>query len=53
MLRTFNMGIGMMLIVAERKLNCVTALLTQAREKFWIIGEIQRGKPSVKYIGDI
>jgi phosphoribosylformylglycinamidine cyclo-ligase len=53
MLRTFNMGIGMMLIVAKRKLNRVAAMLTLAHEKFWIIGEIQRGKPSVKYIGDL
>jgi phosphoribosylformylglycinamidine cyclo-ligase len=53
MLRTFNMGIGMMMIVAKRKLNRVAALLTLAHEKFWIIGEIQRGKPSVKYIGDL
>jgi phosphoribosylaminoimidazole (AIR) synthetase len=50
MLRTFNMGIGMMLIVAKRKLTRITTLLAQAREKFWIIGEIQRGKPSVKYV---
>ena len=53
MLRTFNMGVGMMLVVARRKLARVTSLLTKAREKFWIIGEIQRGKPSVKYIGDL
>jgi phosphoribosylformylglycinamidine cyclo-ligase len=50
MLRTFNMGIGMMLIVAKRKLTRVTTLLAQAREKSWIIGEIQGGKPSVKYV---
>ena len=49
MLRTFNMGIGMMLIVSKRKLARVTTLLARAREKHWIIGEIQRGKPSVKY----
>jgi phosphoribosylformylglycinamidine cyclo-ligase len=53
MLRTFNMGIGMMIIVAKRKLARVTTLLTRAREKFWIIGEIQPGKPSVRYIGDL
>jgi phosphoribosylformylglycinamidine cyclo-ligase len=53
MLRTFNMGIGMMLIVAKRKLARVTTLLAQQREKSWIIGEIQRGKPSVQYIGDL
>ena len=53
MLRTFNMGIGMLLIVARRKLARVTTLLSKAREKFWIIGDIQHGKPSVKYIGDL
>jgi phosphoribosylformylglycinamidine cyclo-ligase len=53
MLRTFNMGIGMILIVAKRKLNRVTSLLARAREKFWIIGEIQSGKPGVQYIGHL
>jgi phosphoribosylformylglycinamidine cyclo-ligase len=53
MLRTFNMGIGMMLIVAKQKLARVTALLARAREKSWVIGEIQRGNPGVKYIGDL
>jgi len=53
MLRTFNLGIGMLLIVARRKLARVTALLSKAREKFWIIGDIQRGKSSVKYIGNL
>jgi phosphoribosylformylglycinamidine cyclo-ligase len=53
MLRTFNMGIGMLLIVARRKLARVTALLSKAREKFWIIGDIQHGKPSVKYLGNL
>ena len=33
MLRTFNMGIGMMLIVAKRKLARVTTLLAQAARK--------------------
>ncbi len=53
MLRTFNMGMGMLLIVARRKLARVTTLLSKAREKFWIIGDIQHGKPGVEYIGDL
>jgi len=53
MLRTFNMGIGMMLIVSKRKLARVTTLLARAREKHWIIGEIERGKRGVQYIGDL
>jgi len=50
MLRTFNMGIGMMLIVAKRKLARVMTLLARQREKFWIMGEIQRGNHGVKYV---
>ena len=50
MLRTFNMGIGLALIVAERDLARVTAALKNKSEKFWNIGRIIRGRPSVKYI---
>lgn len=50
MLRTFNMGIGLALVVAERDLPRVTQALRKKREKFWIIGRIVRGRPSVKYI---
>jgi phosphoribosylformylglycinamidine cyclo-ligase len=50
MLRTFNMGIGLALIVAERDVPRVTAALEKRREKFWMIGRIVRGRPSVKYV---
>ena len=50
MLRTFNMGVGMALVVAERDLARVTAALKKKREKFWMIGRIVRGRPSVKYV---
>ena len=50
MLRTFNMGIGMALVVAERDLKRVTAALKKKREEFWIIGRIVRGRPSVQYV---
>ncbi len=50
MLRTFNMGIGLALVVAERDLPRVTQALEKKREKFWIIGRIVRGRPSVKYV---
>ena len=50
MLRTFNMGIGLALIVAERNLTRVTAALKKMREEFWIIGRIIRGRPSVQYL---
>ena len=50
MLRTFNMGIGLALIVAERTLERVTAVLEKNREVFWNIGRIVRGRASVKYV---
>jgi len=50
MLRTFNMGIGMLLIVSPRHLAKVTAQLAKRREEFWNIGRIVPGRPSVKYI---
>ena len=50
MLRTFNMGLGMLLIVAPRHLERVTAALKARHEKFWVVGRIVRGRPSVKYV---
>ena len=50
MLRTFNMGIGLALIVAERDLKRVTAALKKMGEESWIIGRIVRGRPSVQYL---
>ena len=50
MLRSFNMGIGMMLVVRERHLDAVTRVLRRKRELFWQIGRIVRGRPSVKYV---
>jgi len=50
MLRTFNMGVGLVLVVTPRHLAAVAATLKQKREKFWIIGRIVRGRPGVKYM---
>jgi phosphoribosylformylglycinamidine cyclo-ligase len=50
MLRTFNMGIGMVLVVGARELRRVAAALKRQRERFWIIGRIVRGRPGVKYL---
>ena len=49
MMRTFNMGLGMLLIVSAGNLAKVTASLKKRREKFWNIGRIIHGKPGVKY----
>jgi len=50
MRRTFNMGLGLLLIVAERDLAKVSAALKKRREKFWAVGRIVRGRPSVRYV---
>ena len=50
MLRTFNMGIGLCLIVSPRDLGRVSGILKKKREKSWTIGCIIPGKPGVKYV---
>jgi phosphoribosylformylglycinamidine cyclo-ligase len=49
MLRTFNMGIGMVLVVPAHREAEVTAHLDQRREKHWRIGEIVPGPRRVIY----
>ena len=50
LLRTFNMGVGLMLVVAERDIGRVTAVLRKKREKFWTIGRIVHGRPGVTFV---
>ena len=50
MLRTFNMGLGLLLIVSPRNLAKVASVLKKRREKFWTVGHIVRGRPSVRYV---
>ena len=52
MLRTFNMGLGLLLVVAPRDLGRVIRALERRREKFWVVGRIIRGRPVVKYVDD-
>jgi len=42
MLRTFNMGIGMALVVSPRDLDKAEAILKSLRERFYLIGRIVR-----------
>lgn len=51
MLRTFNMGIGMVLMVRARRVQAVERLLTRRRAAFFRIGEIVRGRRTVRYRG--
>jgi phosphoribosylformylglycinamidine cyclo-ligase len=54
MLRTFNLGVGMILIVPAKNVRKVEAELKRRREEFYVIGRIESappGKPRVVYAG--
>ncbi|MGH9433939.1 MAG: phosphoribosylformylglycinamidine cyclo-ligase, partial [Terriglobia bacterium] len=49
MLRTFNMGLGMLLVAAERDADRVARSLRKRREEFFEVGRVTRGRGSVGY----
>jgi phosphoribosylformylglycinamidine cyclo-ligase len=49
MLRTFNMGIGMLLVVPAKKFKKAETLLDRAGEKFYSVGRIVKGDRKVMY----
>ena len=49
MLRTFNMGIGMLLVVNPKKFKKAQTLLERAGEKYHAIGRIVKGERKVTY----
>jgi phosphoribosylformylglycinamidine cyclo-ligase len=56
LLRTFNLGAGMILVVPAKHVARVEAELKRQREKFFLIGRIERaarGKPRVVYTGKL
>jgi phosphoribosylformylglycinamidine cyclo-ligase len=49
MLRTFNMGIGMVLVVPAKKFKKVQVILERCSEKGYTIGRIVKGEKRVTY----
>ena len=49
MLRTFNMGIGMVLVVPAKKYKRVESLMEKCGEKSYLIGRVVRGDRKVTY----
>jgi len=49
MLRTFNMGIGMLMVVPAKKFKKAQTLLERAGEKFYSVGRIVKGDRKVMY----
>lgn len=51
MLRTFNVGIGMVLVVPRRYLIRVERYLRRHRARYYLLGEVGRGRRQVLYRG--
>lgn len=49
MMRTFNMGIGMVLVVPAKKFKRVQTIVEKAGEKAYLIGRIAKGERRVQY----
>ena len=49
MLRTFNMGVGMVLVVPAKKFKKAMTILDKAGEKGYTIGRIVKGERKVSY----
>ncbi|HVV44046.1 MAG TPA: AIR synthase-related protein, partial [Bryobacteraceae bacterium] len=50
--RTFNLGVGMIVVAPRKKVDAAMRLLRRAGEKPWVIGEVipqGRGKARVQY----
>src|SRR5580704_16864123 len=56
LLQTFNLGIGMILVIPAKHISRVETELRRRREKFYLIGRIERAnrsKPKVTYTGTL
>jgi phosphoribosylformylglycinamidine cyclo-ligase len=49
MLRTFNMGIGLIVVIPAEKVKKAKAILNRANERYSIIGRVVRGERKVSY----
>jgi phosphoribosylformylglycinamidine cyclo-ligase len=48
--RTFNNGLGLILVVDKQHVDGVTSLLKKMRERHFIIGEIKKGRREVTFV---
>jgi phosphoribosylformylglycinamidine cyclo-ligase len=49
MMRTFNMGIGMLLVVPSVKFKKAESVLDRAGEKYYAVGRVIKGERKVTY----
>jgi len=50
MKRTFNMGVGYIMIVSKSAARKAVSILNQSGYQAFIIGQIERGRKNVRYI---
>ncbi len=50
MRRTFNLGVGMVVVVRERDVDQALGVLQDAGERAWQIGTVTRGRSEVSYV---
>jgi phosphoribosylformylglycinamidine cyclo-ligase len=48
--RTFNNGLGMILVVGKQQVDGVTSMLKKMRERYFMIGEIKKGRRGVTFV---
>jgi phosphoribosylaminoimidazole (AIR) synthetase len=48
--RTFNNGLGMILIVGQKHVDGVSSLLRKMHERHFMVGEIKKGKREVNFV---
>ena len=49
MMRTFNMGVGLIAVIPAAKFTRAKSMLDRAEEKFFVIGRIVKGERKVQY----
>ncbi len=49
MMRVFNMGVGFVMIVAQRFAASVMARLRKSRQRCWILGKVRKGGPEIQW----
>lgn len=51
MFRTFNMGIGMILVVEDKEVEDIKAQLERFKLKSWVVGEVVQRRPKIEIVG--
>jgi phosphoribosylformylglycinamidine cyclo-ligase len=49
MMRTFNMGVGLLLVIPAKKFKKAETVLNRAGEKYFAVGRIVKGERKVSY----